>query len=34
MKLFSPSSTTFVKHFIAVGDTVGDTDYDMPGYGS
>ena len=32
MKLFSPSSTTFVKHFIAVGDTVGDSDYDMPGY--
>ena len=32
MKLFSPSSTTFVKHFIAVGDTVGNTDYDMPGY--
>ncbi len=32
MTLFNPSSTTFVKHFIAVGDTVGDTDYDMPGY--
>jgi len=32
MKLFSPSSTSFVKHFMAVGDTVGNTDYDMPGY--
>ena len=32
MKLFSPSSTTFVKHFMAVGDTVGNSDYDMPGW--
>ena len=30
--LFNPSSTTFVKHFMAVGDTVGNSDYDMPGY--
>ena len=32
MWLFNPSSTTFVKHFMAVGDTVGNSDYDMPGY--
>jgi len=32
MWLFNPSSTTFVKHFISVGDTVGSSDYDMPGY--
>ena len=32
MWLFNPSSTTFVKHFMAVGDTVGNSDYDMPGF--
>ena len=32
MHLFDPANTTHVKHFLAVGDTVGDSDYDMPGY--
>ena len=32
MHLFDPANTTHVKHFTAVGDTVGDSDYDMPGW--
>ena len=29
LRLFNPSSTTFVKHFIAVSNTIGPTNYTM-----
>ncbi len=32
MWLFNPSSTTYVKHFIATGLTIADSDYQAPGY--
>ena len=32
VKIFNPSSTTFVKHFIARNSSQGDTDYSRDGY--
>ena len=32
MWLFNPSSTTYVKHFIATGLTIADSNYQAPGY--
>jgi hypothetical protein len=32
MWLFNPSSTTYIKHFIATGLTIADSDYQAPGY--